>query len=93
MCRKIPLGTSTNSFIYKQLLQLKASKATGLDGVSFGLLKDGAVTISVFLTRINYFSITSQHVPHDWKHAKVIPLYKEGARRHRHCSVSILPVV
>ena len=86
----------TNSFIYKQLLQLKTSKATGLDGIPSRLLKDSAVTISLFLTHIVNLSITSQRIlPHDWKHAQVIPLYKEGARDEidNYRPISILPVV
>ena len=40
-------------------------------------------------------SITCQRIPHDWKHAKVIPLYKEGARdeNDNYRPISILPVV
>ena len=89
------LAQVTNGFIYKQLQKLKASKATGLDGVPSRLLKDSAVTISAFLTHIVNLSITSQRIPHDWKHAKVIPLYKEGARDDidNYRPISILPVV
>ena len=79
MCRKFTgdkfhLARVTNSFIYKQLLQLKASKVTGLDGVPSRLLKDSAVTIRIFLTHIVNLSIRSQRIPHDWKPAKVTPL-------------------
>ena len=77
---KFHLGQVTNGFIYKQLQTLKVSKATTLDGVPSRLLKDSALTINIFLTYIVNLSITSQRIPHDWKHAKVIPLYKEGAR-------------
>ena len=92
---KFHLAQVTNSFIYKQLLLLKASKATGLDGIPSRLLKDSAVTITIFLTHIVNLSITTQRIPHDCKHAKVIPLYKVGARDEiDNCRpTSILPVV
>ena len=68
------------SFTNHELVQLKASKATGLDGLPFRLLKDSVVTTSVFLTHIVNLSITTQCIPYDWNHAKVIPLYKDSVR-------------
>ena len=44
------------------------------------LRKDIAVTISVLITHVINLSITSQCIPHDWKHAKVIPLFNDGVR-------------
>ena len=81
----------TNS--YKR--QLKVSKATGLDDVPSRLLEDSALTIREFLTHIVNLSITCQRIPHGWKHAKVIPLYKEGARDNidNYRPISILAVV
>ena len=85
----------TYGFVCKQLLQLRATKATGLDGLPSRLLKDSAVTISVLITHIINLSITNQCIRHDWKHAKVIPLFKDGVRDDidNYLPISILPVV
>ena len=76
---KCHLALVSNGFIRKQLAESKVSKATGLGGLPFRLLKVSAVTISVRFTHIANLSITTQCVPHDWKHTNVIPLYKDGA--------------
>ena len=68
------LSPVSNGFMCKELKQLKTAKATGLDGVPARLLKDGALNISAPLTHIVNLSISTQRVPQDWKHAKVLPL-------------------
>lgn len=59
---KFHLAQVSNGFICKQLLKLKASKATGLDGLPSKLLKDSAVTISILITHIVSLSITSPRI-------------------------------
>ena len=77
---KCHLALVSNGFIHKQLAESKVSKATGLGGLSFRLLKVSVVTISERFTHIANLLITTQCVPYDWKHTKVISLYKDGAR-------------
>ena len=92
---KCHLALVSNGFIHKQLAESKVSKATGLGGLPFRLLKVSVVTISVRFTHIANLLITTQCVPHDWKHTKVISLYKDGARDDidNYRPISILSVV
>ena len=89
------LSDISNTFVFKQLSQLKASKATGLDGIPARLLKDSASFISPMITHIVNLSIKSQSVPQEWKHAKVVPLFKDGARddMDNYRPISILPIL
>ena len=66
------------SFKSNALRQLKTSKASGLDGISPHLLKDAAEVISKPLTQIINASLSQGTVPHEWKHARVTPLFKKG---------------
>ena len=59
---KFYMAPVTNGFVCKQLLQLRATKATGLDGLPSRLLKDSAVPISVLITHVINLSITTQSV-------------------------------
>ena len=82
-------------FVPSLLTWHQSTKATGLDGLPSRLLKDSAVTISVLITHIINLSITTQCIPHVWKHAKAIPLFKDGVRDDidNYRPISILPVV
>ena len=91
---KFQLSAVSNGFVYKYLTQLKASKATGLDCIPARLLKDGAIYITASLTYIINLSISTQQFPQEWKHSKIIPLYKDGSREDmdNYRPISVLPV-
>ena len=65
--------------ILTELKNLKRKKATGLDNLPPGLLKDAAGVIAKPLTFIINLSLSSGVVPTDWKMAKVIPIFKSGS--------------
>ena len=65
--------------ILTELKNLKRKKATGLDNLPPGLLKDAARVIAKPLTFIINLSLSSGVVPTDWKMAKVIPIFKSGS--------------
>ena len=83
------------SFTSNALRQLKTSKASGLDGISPRLLKDAAEVISKPLTQIINASLSQETVPHEWKHARVTPLFKKGVSTDmdNYRPISVLPVV
>ena len=83
------------NFVKKQLQLLCISKATGSDGISARLLKMAAEYISVSLTHILNMSLKTGQVPQEWKHAKVIPLHKDGTKddTNNYRPISVLPVL
>ena len=56
------------------------SKATGPDGISPRLLKEAGEGIVPSLTKLINFSLSTSKVPHSWKLANVIPLFKKGEK-------------
>ena len=83
------------SYILKQLQKLSCSKATGLDGLSARLLKVASPHICGPLSYIINFSLRSGTFPQEWKSARVIPIFKSGARDdvNNYRPISVLPVV
>ena len=81
-------------FVNRQLRLLKTSKGTGLDGIPARLLKDAASSISALLRTIINLSIPSAVVPEEWKHVRVVPLYKDGIKTcmDNYRPISVLPV-
>ena len=64
------------------LCELPGSKATGLDKISSKLIKL-AVAVPIIYDSLTYIfnqSITLCTFPHEWKIARVIPLFKNGKR-------------
>ena len=59
---------------------MKGNKAPGVDGISPKLLKEVAEEISKPLAIIFNLSLQDGIVPHEWKCANVIPLFKKGSR-------------
>ncbi len=68
------------SNVFKKLINLKSSKATGLDNIPVKFLKDSANFITPMVTHIINISICQGKVPDELKQARVIPLYKKGSR-------------
>jgi hypothetical protein len=65
--------TITESSILKNLMNLKISKATGVDGIPAKILKLSCNIIAPSLTYIFNLSISTGVFVDDWKRAKVIP--------------------
>lgn len=66
--------------ILSLLNNLKVEKAIGPDGIPNHVLKSCADIISCFLFIIFTRSLQNASLPHDWKHANVVPVHKSGAR-------------
>ena len=64
-------------FVKKYIKSLKRKKATGIDELPPGMLKDCVENISLPLHHIINLSITTHTVPTIWKQAKVIPVYQD----------------
>ena len=81
--------------ILTELKNLKRKKATGLDNLPTGLLKDAAGVIAKPLTFIINLSLETGVVPTEWKMAKVIPIFKSGsmAEIDNYRPISILPTL
>ena len=77
------------------LRELIANKATGVYGISSRLLKDGADVLAYPLTFLFNLSVQQCKIPGEWKKAKVMPLYKSGAKSDpkNFRPISVLPVV
>ena len=69
----------TNSHrVFTLLSKLDKSKATGLDKISARLVRECVDLIATPLSLIFNKSIASGIFPEEWKHSKVIPLFKKG---------------
>ena len=79
----------------KQIQSLCSAKATGSDKISARLLKTAAPQISDSLCYVINMSLKYGAVPKEWKHARVMPLYKDGkcdeASNYR--PISVLPII
>ena len=65
-------------FVEKELRKLKRHKATGIDQLLPGLWKDCASEIAAALAQLINISLATSEIPKEWKHAKIIPLFKSG---------------
>ena len=81
--------------VERELKSIKRNKATGLDDLPPGLLKDSAEVISAPLTHLINISLMTSTFPADWKEAKVIPIHKSGVRSkcENYRPISVLPVL
>ena len=68
----------TEDEVYSILASLDVSKATGPDGISPYLLKEGAQSITPSLTRLFNLSLQKSFFPFEWKKAHVTPIFKGG---------------
>ncbi len=83
------------SNMVKLLRRLKASKASGYDGIPTSMIKDGAEELAVPLTYLINSCLEQSVFPDTEKYAKIIPVYKSGKRSSmdNYRPISILPVL
>ena len=81
--------------VYRLIIKLTISKATGVDDISAKVLKAAAPAIAEPLTRIFNMSIASGKFPMEWKAARLTPIFKKGQRSmlDNYRPISILPVI
>ena len=81
-------------FFLKELKALKRQKASGIDELPPGLLRDCADIIAGPLAYIINLSIKTSAVPSVWKVAKITPFFKSGdsTKPENHRPISILPI-
>ena len=70
----------TKQMIAKKIDDLKFGKAPGPDGISTTLLKNLKTEILTPLQILFKQSLSLGKVPADWKNAKVVPIFKKGAK-------------
>ena len=71
----------TPAMIVTKIKKLKDNKSPRIDGITPKLLKEIAEEISVPLAIMFNLSLHEGTVPHEWKHANVVPIFKKGSRR------------
>ena len=87
--------TVTPPEVKRQLKSIKRSKATGIDDLPPGLLKDSAEIIAAPLTYIVNLSLSTGVFPKQWKRAKIIPVFKSGSATDfdSYRPITVLPVI
>ena len=70
----------TPAMIVTKIQKLKDNKSPGIDGITPKLLKEIAEEISVPLAIMFNLSLHEGTVPHEWKHANVVHIFKKGNR-------------
>ena len=90
--RPNPVDVNTVILIVKDL---NATNSIGSDGIALRFLRDALCVIVPYLTCIVNTSLVTGVFPESWKHALVVPLYKNGDPDivNNYRPVSILPVV
>jgi retron-type reverse transcriptase len=81
--------------VFDQICNFSNSKSPGLDGFHVRLLKLAAPVICKSLAYICNLSLYTATFPHDWKRAKVTPIYKDGDKYDvcNYRPISVLPVI
>ena len=81
--------------VTRLLKNVNSNKATGLDGITGKILKLAADILAPSLTKIFNQSLNHGIYPDDWKIAKVVPVFKNGARNdlNNHRPISIISAV
>ena len=70
----------TPAMIVTKIKKLKDNKSPGIDGITQKLLKEIAEENCVPLAIMFNLSLREGTVPHKWKHANVVPIFKKGNR-------------
>lgn len=85
----------SKGFVLKELKQLKRNKATGVDELPPGMLKDIRGYIADPLCHILNLSVETATMPLKWKIARIIPVYKSGSKKlpENFRPISVLPIL
>ena len=67
---------STN-FVWKELTNVKLTKATGLDGLTARLLRDATPVVAQPITYLVNLAISTRVIPSEWKDARVTPILNQ----------------
>ena len=81
--------------IESKLKHLKMSKATGPDGIPARILRECAHSLAKPLSGLFYLSLSVGVVPHDWKCANVVPIYKSDGKSNpcNYRPISLLSII
>ena len=81
--------------IESKLKHLKVSKATGPDGISARVLHECAHPLAKPLSGLFNLSLSVGVVPHDWKCANVVPIYKSDGKSNpcNYRPISLLSII
>ena len=77
------------------LTKLNTRKATGVDGITAGMLQKCAGDISPGITTLFNHSLTTGKIPAEWKRANVTPIQKtpNDHKPNNYRPISVLPVI
>ena len=77
------------------LTKLNTRKATGVDGITAGMLQKCAGDISPGITTLFNHSLTTGKLPAEWKRANVTPIQKtpNDHKPNNYRPISVLPVI
>ena len=70
-----------NKGVSKLLQELSPNKASGPDNIPNRILKETAIQVSPFLTKLFNQSLQIGKLPTDWNKANVTPIFKKGSRQ------------
>ena len=81
--------------IHHLLTTMKIKMACGADGMSSTMLRNTASSISPFLCKLFNNSLSTGHVPSDWKVSNIVPIPKgaDAAQCSNHRPISLLPLM
>ncbi len=68
----------TEDEVLEALLKIDPSKSAGPDEIPGRLLREGAVWLSVPLTKLYNLSLSKGSLPSDWTRSNVTPIFKKG---------------
>ena len=77
------------------MCNLNVNKSPGPDGIPNIVLKCANSVLTPYLTKLFKISVQGGQVPKDWKHATVVPIYKNGNlnKRENYRPVSLTSTV
>ena len=71
----------TPAQVQKELTSLDSSKAAGPDDIPAIVLKKCAEQLATPLALLYQKTLATGRLPRDWKHAKVVPIFKKGSQK------------
>lgn len=85
----------TPEFVFDEICKMSNNKSSGIGNFNVKLLKLAAPIICHSLAYICNLSLQTSVFPHDWKRAKVTPIYKDGDKADvsNYRPISVLPII